>query len=122
MGLAIRDFAICAGDDLAIPVTVTEDGLAEGAPISLVGLTGIAFAVADFGPTKTRRVTKTLGAGVEVTDAAAGKFLVTLTAADTTGLSGPYRYQARLIDAGGNRSTVLTGTLKIRPAILEADE
>ena len=122
MAVAERDFELYAGDDLEIPVTVTEDGLATGAPVDLTGVTGIVFAAAVFGVEETRRVTKTLGAGVAVTDAPAGKFLVTLAAADTAALSGRCRYQARIADAAGARSTVLVGVLTVRPTILEADE
>lgn len=122
---AVQDFAIHAGDDLVITVTVTEDGTANGTPVDLSGAEAITFAAApwvELGETAARAVTKTLGAGIAITDAAAGKFAITLAPADTAALGGRYTHQARVTDALGKRSTVMTGILEVEASILDADE
>lgn len=125
MTVSVEDFSIHAGDDLTITVTVTADGTAGGTPVSLAGATAITWAAAPWsqlGEATERAVTKTLGAGIAVTDAAGGEFTVTLAAADTADLAGRYTHQARVTDAAGKRSTVLSGILEVEGSILDADE
>jgi hypothetical protein len=62
-------------------------------------------------------LTKTTSSGISITNAAGGIFQVSLTAADTAGLSGAYYFEAQVTDAGSNVSTVTTGTLTVNTDI-----
>jgi hypothetical protein len=103
-----------AGDYLELLVTVTDGA---GAPVNLAGATAIRYAVTRRGPGGApilpAVIVKSLGSGVAVTDAAAGKFTVTLANGETGALAGTYRHEAEVTDADGRISTVFIGAFGI---------
>jgi hypothetical protein len=97
------------GDDLEIDVSVTEDGSAKditGAEITWV------LAESQGGAAKIEKSTS--GGGVTITDAANGKFTITVEGSDTKDLAGHHYHEAEVTDNVGQTSTVLTGTFQIQ--------
>jgi len=88
---------------------------AAGAAIDLTGF-GISFAVAPH-VNATALFTKTVGSGIAITDAAAGKFTVTLSDTDTD-LRGRYYYECKTTDLAGNDATLLTGHIVFGATLL----
>ncbi len=105
-----------AGDDKVLEVTVTD---AAGTAVDITGAS-IQWRLSKTVNRRPAQIAKaTGGAGVEITDAAAGVFEVTLDPADTEDLRGAYYHEAEVIDADGNVSTVLTGAAEILPALIK---
>jgi hypothetical protein len=109
MASTAQDATIWSGDDVDLQITVTDP--ATDTPKQLQGAS-VRWVLFD------RRagqivLTKTTGAGITLTNAAAGIFTVALDAADTDALAGVYTHEAQVTDAGGRKSTVTTGTLTI---------
>ncbi len=102
------DHALYAGETVTFEVTVTQD---DGTPYDL---TGAAIAYRADTPTP---IAKEVGAGVTLTDAAAGKFEVDLDEADTLGL-GPLmaRHECR-IAANGEVFVAFAGTLRVSASL-----
>jgi hypothetical protein len=103
---------LTAGDDYELEVTVLDDA---GAPRDILGVPSIKFALARRGEVV---VEKTLGNGIEITNAAAGRILVYLDAADTEGLSGNCTFEVEVIDLAGKYQTPVYGTVPFRRAII----
>lgn len=99
-----QDFVMWAGDNKLIDVTVV-DG--DGVAVDITGAT-IKWVLAKTAG-DSALVTKTTGDGITITDAAAGKFRVTLVPADTESLAGVYYHEAEVTDASSQVSTVLIG-------------
>lgn len=113
----VRNLEIHAGDDLAIPVAVTD---AAGQAVDLTGA-AIAWQAARGTPerfSKTAVVSKASGAGITITDPAGGVFEIALASADTQGLSGSFYHEAEVTDAGGNKTTVMTGTMTVEATLI----
>ena len=113
----VQNFEIHAGDDLVIPVTVTDQA---GQPVDLTGATA-AWQAARGTPekfSKTPALSKATGSGIVLTDPASGTFEITLAAADTEGLRGVFYHEAEVTDAGGNRATVLAGTMTVLATLI----
>ena len=106
-----QDFTIYAGNDVAL--TVTLDGDAD----SLTGAE-IRWWVA---PTKWSPAIIRLSSDDEQIEVDTS-FAITLTAADTDGKPGIYYHEAEIIDSQGRVSTILTGSMTIRPTIVRAEE
>ncbi len=111
----MADFTMFAGDSQLLEVTVTN---AAGDPVDLDGVQAIRWWMSWSVHAEPPLVEKAIGSGVTIVDASAGRFNVTLAPADTAGLSGPYYFEAEVIDEVGNVSTVLTGTATIRAALI----
>ncbi len=96
---------IWAGDAKNLNVTALDD---DGGALNLTGgtLTWILRQDARSGPVL---LTKTIGSGITVTNAAGGLFTVALVEADTQDLAGSYYHECVFEDSGGNPSTILTG-------------
>lgn len=111
-----QDFTIWAGNDVVIRIDVemNEDQVLLGADIRWW-----------LAPTKwsTDRVLirKRLGDGIEMDPDDQTAFLVSLDAADTEGMHGCYYHEAEVIETNSKVSTVTTGTVTIRPTIIQAD-
>src|SRR5882672_4101952 len=58
---------------------------------------------------------KSAGAITFVTNGTDGKFQVAITIANTTGLNGFYKHQARITDSAGNPTTVSAGRMQVGP-------
>lgn len=109
-------FELSRGDDKTYEATLTDGA---GVPIDLSALAGtdLTFTVRRRPHTATALVTKTIGAGITVTDAPAGKCTVALAAADTSGLGNwrqTFGWDIQAIIAG-KTSTVAEGKLVVKP-------
>jgi len=109
------DFFMYAGDDKALVVTVKD---ADDAVVNLASATIKWQAARSLG--KSSAISKSTSNGIEITDAAGGVFEIALAAADTEDLSGNYQHEAEVTFADGSISTVLSGTMKVIPVIIEA--
>ncbi len=90
------------GTDFHQPLRFFDDA---GASINLTGATSLQCLIVQ--PPKTILFTLTVGAGITVTNPTLGEVRITLTAADTQGLAGQYKFEASAILASGD--TVLLG-------------
>ena len=109
-----QNISVFQGNSLTITVTCVD---AAGAAKSLIGaaITWALGAKAKSAPT----ITKAIGSGVTVTDAAGGVFEVALDPADTSALSAKsYYHEAKVTDGGGRVATIMTGTATIKEAML----
>ncbi len=129
MGHQIQNFEIHAGDDLVVPIEVTDNGRSAsettnpGTPINLTGVTEIVFAVADRDESSTRIITfKLTTTGIVITDAVAGKYEARFLDSDTFGLFGFKDMQSRVTDSVGDKFTAFAGLLNINKSILTATE
>lgn len=96
---------IINGDDVSIVINVKDKA---SAVIDLSGVTALTFKVNNTPCDKTF-ISKTLGAGVVITDATAGEVTVTLTDSDTSDTNlpaGDYIFELQITDSSGNISTV----------------
>lgn len=62
-------------------------------------------------------LTKTIGSGITVTDAAAGKFTVALDPADTLKFSGGYYHEAKAFDVS-RPYTIVTGQITFETTLI----
>lgn len=71
---------------------------------TIVDLTGAQSITFTMRQTKTSPVivTKNLGVGITVTNAAGGKYTVKLDPSDTTDLEGIYIFETKIVDASDN--------------------
>lgn len=109
--------AFFSGNDVLLKVTVTD---ADNPPAAkdLTGATEIVFAISKGqGKVATKEWKLTdIVPPIVITDAAAGKFEVTLAKADTEPLGTKHVYhETRITDATGNVHTVMYGTATISP-------
>lgn len=58
-------------------------------------------------------VKQTSGSGIAFTDASAGKFEITLDAADTASIVGSFNHEAQAIDSASKTATLFKGTMTI---------
>ncbi len=58
-------------------------------------------------------ISKELGSGLTVVDAATGRFDIKIESGDTEGLVGSFVHEVRMIDDDDNVSTILQGTVTI---------
>jgi len=97
-----------SGDTKLINITVLDQ---DSVVVDLTGAS-VDFIIAKY-PGHTALITKTIGSGVVLTDAANGIMDVTLLPADTESLQGAYNFQCKVTDLSGRESTVLHGTVTI---------
>lgn len=96
---------IVQGDDVSFVINVKDK---TKTAINLTGVTAITF-IAQKTICGDEYISKTLGSGVTVTDAAAGQITVTLTDTDTSDdnlPAGDYYFELQITDSSGNISTV----------------
>lgn len=108
MFAACVGLTVVSGDSLLLEFEVTDD---QGEVAIITGTTPEFVLVAARDPSDSLTV-----AGV-ITDGPNGLFRVTVTSAQTAGLSGVYRYQASLEDVSGDRQTVSRGTVNFVPSL-----
>lgn len=111
---AVQNFDMQAGDDKAIDVTVTSDGMATGTPVDITGAT-ITWTLRRSVENTVALVTKATPGGIQITDGPNGRFTINLADADTAGLLGLYLHEAVLADVSSNDSTVLNGVATFTP-------
>lgn len=66
---------------------------------------------------KNRYSTPLVTKAATISDAASGECVIDLVPADTENLSGDFYHEAKLTDADGNVTTVVTGSVIIIPAV-----
>jgi hypothetical protein len=106
------DIEFFSGNTVKLKFTIT-DGDAPPAAKDLTGATAIIWALAK-AQGKVAQLTKTLGAGVTITDAAAGKVEVLLSKTDTEPFGGTYYHEMRVTDAASNTATTTYGVVTIQ--------
>lgn len=109
------NFVMTAGDSKTLVITVRN---ADGDAVNITGATIKWQAARSYG--KTSVISKTTSSGISITDGTNGVFAVTLSPSDTDSLSGIYHHEAELTATDTTKSTVLVGTMKINPALIEA--
>lgn len=110
----ITNFTMTAGDYKTLVVTIKD---AEGAAVNISGATILWQAGRSFGKAST--ISKSTSSGISITDGANGQYTVTLDASDTDSMSGTYYHESEMT-LNGVKTTVLTGTMKVHPALIEA--
>jgi len=118
MAHQVENFSIHAGNDIQIPVVVEDEN--NG---SLTDAT-IHWWAARSRFTTADKVTlkKSTEDGIEITDADAREFTLTLTRADTLDLLGGYHHEFMIIDNEGNHSTVIDGTMTIERSLVRPED
>jgi len=104
--------SLYAGETRTLEITLTD---ANGDPISLTGAT-IEYHAALPTP-----VTKTVGSGITVTDAAAGEFSIALTQANTVGYerNTTADHECKVLTSGGEVITAFRGRLTILDSLID---
>lgn len=110
-GVGTTDDPFYAGDSLRVVVSVTDDG---GGVKNISGAS-VRWVLADEEGDAPILEKSTDGGGVTITAPTDGVFEVQLDPADTEELRGVYHHEAQLTDAGGDVSTLLTGSFVVRP-------
>ena len=95
-----QNINIHSGDTHTITVTVTDE---NGDAKNLTDAT-ITYKAGD-------TIEKTLGNGIEISNAAGGIFLIALLPVDTASLDGLYPHEAEVTDSNGVVSTIFIGNL-----------
>lgn len=114
--IMIQNFQMTAGDTKYLVVSVKD---ADGVAVNLTGAAVKWQAARSFG--KASVLSKaTSGSGIVLTNASGGIFTITLDPDDTEDLKGNYYHEAQVTASDGTISTVLFGTMKINPALIEA--
>ena len=98
----IQDITFFSGDAAPVDVTLID--------INLTGAS-VQFSMYANVDSTTVLLYKDTNNGISVTDATAGKFTFTLSAAETTPLKGTYYYEIKVIDVLENPTTVTTGSI-----------
>jgi len=96
------------GDTRRFTLTIKRNGAAE----DLTGLTGTGLSFTTKGAAV---ISKTIGSGIVLTDAAAGIATLTLLPADTSALTNgaTLSFDVQLITLGGDVETIATGILQV---------
>lgn len=110
-----QNFQMVAGDSKTLVITVRNS---VGDPVNITGSTIKWQAARSLG--KASIISKTTSSGISLSDPTNGIFTVTLNPDDTEDLRGVYHHEAQVTDASNNISTVLSGTMTIRPPLIES--
>lgn len=95
-------FKMVSGDSKDLNITATDGA---GAIIDITGVSDIKWQL--FTPISGAAIiSKTLGAGVTVTDAVAGEFSVSISPTDTDDLDGDYWHEVQITYSNGNIVTL----------------
>ena len=114
----IQDFTVYAGSD-NLPVFTCYSDTANTTILDISSISDITLIIQrDLATAVALTKTKSGGGIAFVTDGTDGKFKVTLTAADTTALTGRYIYQASITDNTGLISVVSLGVITVGRAPL----
>lgn len=111
----IQNFTMTAGDTKTLVVSVTD---AEGSAVNITGATIRWVCKRSLG--KAASISKTTVLGISLTDAVNGQFTVTLNPSDTDDLAGIFQHEVELTASDGTISTILSGTMKVNKALIEA--
>lgn len=116
--MSCAEFEVIQGDDWKIETTAKR---ADGTVISLVGVNEIEFSASPMDDPDNPVFTKTLGAGITVTNAAGGIFETVVARADTENLLGRYRIRAFVIDSADKKISLRAEELGIPTFIVKED-
>lgn len=109
------NFVMYAGDDKTLQVRVTDP---DGEAVNLTAAAIKWQCARSLG--KASVIFKSTSSGITLTDPADGQFEVTLEDGDTEDLAGTYQHEAQVTFSDGTISTVLSGTMKVIPVVIEA--
>lgn len=112
---SIATIKLTEGDTARFTVTVKDSA---GAVVDLTGVTSIAWQIARSAFAGSPDLSKSIGSGVTVTDAAGGVFQVELAPADTADLLGDFHHEAEVTDGAGDIATVFCGTLTFSKGLI----
>jgi hypothetical protein len=98
-----------AGETVTIHATVID-----------LGVAGLADYTITYVLNTPTPLTKVIGSGVVVTDEAGAEFVIVLTAAETSALSGVFTHGCKIEDDDGAVSEVFNGTVTVRPSVVRA--
>jgi hypothetical protein len=107
------DHTMTQGDTLALDFDSVDEA---GDVVSLIGAT-IRWQLSK-ASRKTALISKEIGAGITVTDAAGGLYTVLLEPVDTLDLQGTFYYEVEVVDADGRVSTVRRGEIEIERGLI----
>jgi len=110
-----RELEMHAGDDLKIDVTVNDS---SGDAVDISAATVIIFGISLVKRGATI-FTKTLTAGITITNGPLGQLRITLDAADTAGLNPRTYFHELKVVISGERDTVLVGNFVLLESILK---
>lgn len=99
-----------AGDYLELVVSI-QDG--DGSPFDLTGIQGARYAIVPYPGAATPLLTKSLGAGITVTDEGGGVMTIALDNGDTDGMQGKFNHELEITDSGDRISTVMIGEFHV---------
>jgi len=105
-----QDFEVFQGNDVILQVTVIDQ---DGTVFPLTGATPIVWKLMRELGCDPTLITKSLGSGITVTDAAGGKLEIKIDAADNLILSGIFEHELTVTDSISDKSTVMVGTANI---------
>lgn len=109
------NFTMYAGDTRRIEVTVVEGSL----PVDLTGATIRWGLSSDATNSGSVTVLKNIGSGIDLLDGPGGRYLITLSPADTAAsVPGKYYHESEVVEADGTVSTVLIGFITIKDVLL----
>jgi len=111
----ISNFNMTAGDTKQLVITVKD---ADGDAVSITGSSIKWQCARSLG--KASVLSKTTSSGIQITDGANGVFVVTLSPSDTESLVGNYYHESQITFSDNTVSTVLVGTMTVKPALIEA--
>ena len=101
-----------AGDTLILEITAKDS---DGTALDLTGLT-VKWSLARVN-TSPALLTKTVGSGITVTNAALGQFKVELTPTDTASFSGEYYHEVRVFQ-GLKAWTIFSDYITFKPTLV----
>lgn len=102
-----QDVSAKSGDTIRLEITVKDGAAAK----NLTGCSAAWRMAASYaGPAL---VSKTTAAGISITDAPAGKLIVTLEPADTADLKGDFVHELEIVDGSGAKATALDGRFRL---------
>lgn len=111
-----QDFEMVSGDTKTITFTIEDQDAGDGSAKDLTNVDTLTWKL-NTGVASTT-VTKSLGSGVTITDAANGIVKVSLDPADTASIpAGSYPHEMEAIDTSDNKATLVRG----RASIIEDD-
>jgi len=116
MTTTAQNFEIYKGDDLTLQVTVKN---ADGTAKDLTGAT-IKWQLSTGVNATPPLLSKAVGTGITITNAAGGVFEIAIAQSDTASMPAKdtYYHEAEVTDGAGKKSTVLTGTAKVKAALV----
>lgn len=118
--LTDQDFTMFSGDDKELVVVIKD---VAGDAVNIAGLLSAIWECSklreDGTFSSTPVISKSIGAGIELTSAGAGELTVTLDQADTEDLYGDYYHELEIVDSNSNKQTVMVGTLTIRKDLVQ---